>query len=427
MMGKTLIINYRSLSNVGGIEVFVVNLIDFMIKHNVRVIWLQERGSSIHNSFKKVLLNEKVEKVEVSNNLLLWFKYGNFNLNKDDEIVLLSFIVMSKLKAESIVKKYRDCHIKSIYAIPDTKGLSYYIETNFSGILRKMVSFLMRDVHNEWQKNAHLLFFAQKQVDALQDTYGIKINNGYSKVLKSLFGIPPLDYEILRKKCKREKFNIITIGRLDFPHKGYILGLVKSFNRLKTKYPQLTLTIIGDGHSREVLNKEIESYNQNVRADIRLLGTIPNNELSKYLKDAHLNISVAGCVKVGAVCGVVSIPARNYCTGECEVYGYLPENKQMSVSTTPGYAVDSFIEEVVNMSDEEYYALAVKSYRAYKDNEDVNPWFVFDGTKDYKEFIVPKRKLLLLIIINYLMKSKYFLTCRGFNRQQIIKNFLNFR
>ena len=79
------------------------------------------------------------------------------------------------------------------------------------------------------------------------------------------------------------------------------------------------------------------------------------------------------------------------------------------------------------MSDEEYYALAVKSYRAYKDNEDVNPWFVFDGTKDYKEFIVPKRKLLLLIIINYLMKIKYFLTFRGFNRQQIIKNFLNFR
>ena len=82
MMGKTLIINYRSLSNVGGIEVFVVNLIDFMIKHNVRVIWLQERGSSIHNSFKKVLLNEKVEKVEVSNNLLLWFKLYFLNIYK---------------------------------------------------------------------------------------------------------------------------------------------------------------------------------------------------------------------------------------------------------------------------------------------------------------------------------------------------------
>ena len=425
-MGRNLIINYRSFAVIGGIEVYVVELIDFMINHGVHVIWLKEANSEIHDSFKNILLDSRVEIVPVSNNLLLWFRFGKFQLNPTDENVMLSFIVMSKLKGESIVRQFKECNVKSIYAVPDTKGLAYYIETNFSGVFRKIVYKLMADVHNRWQKNNQLLFFAHKQVDAMADTYKININNGHLKVLKEIKGIPKLDIAHLQNRCRREKFNIITIGRLDFPHKGYILGLVKSFNRLKKKYPQLTLTIIGDGHSRNDLEKEISTYDDNVKADIRLLGAIPSDKLPLYVSDSHLNISVAAGVGVGAKCGVISIPARNYCTGECEVYGFLPENRLMTVATTPGNLVDPYIEKVINMSDDEFYRMSVESYKSYKDNEEVDPWFVFNATQDYRNYILPKFKLYILIMINYLMKVKYFLTFEGFNRREIIKHFFNF-
>lgn len=426
-MGKTIIINYRSLSVVGGIEVYVVKLIDFMMNHGVRVIWLKEKGTAIHESFKSVLLDERVEKISVSNNLLFWFKYGNFQLDSHDEIVMLSFIVMSKLKADSIVKHFKQCHIKSIYAVPDTIGLAYYIESNFSGMLKKYVWKEMRQIHEEWQKNNHFMFFAQKQVDAMEKTYKIRVNNGYARVLKSMVEIPPLDVENLKKKMSRETFNIITIGRLDFPHKGYILGLVRAFKRLKYKYPQLTLTIIGDGHSRKELEIEIKSYEDRIRNDIHLLGTIATQKLPIYLRDAHLNISVAGGVSAGAKCGVFSIPARNYCIGECEVYGFLPNSRQMTVATCPGELVDSYIERVINMDDEEFYKYSVLSYKTYKDTEKVNPWFVFEKSEDYVQYVVPQRKLRIAILINYLMKVKYFLTFKGVNRMDVIKHFLNFK
>ena len=103
-MGRNLIINYRSFAVIGGIEVYVVELIDFMINHGVHVIWLKEANSEIHDSFKNILLDSRVEIVPVSNNLLLWFRFGKFQLNPTDENVMLSFIVMSKLKGESIVQ-----------------------------------------------------------------------------------------------------------------------------------------------------------------------------------------------------------------------------------------------------------------------------------------------------------------------------------
>lgn len=185
-MGRNLIINYRSFAAIGGIEVYVVELIDFMINHGVHVIWLKEEDSEIHDSFKNILLDSRVEIVPVSNNLLLWFRFGKFQLNPTDETVMLSFIVMSKLKGESIVRQFKECNVKSIYAVPDTKGLAYYIETNFSGVFRKIVYKLMADVHNRWQMNNQLLFFAHKQVDAMADTYKININNGHLKVLKEI-------------------------------------------------------------------------------------------------------------------------------------------------------------------------------------------------------------------------------------------------
>lgn len=78
------------------------------------------------------------------------------------------------------------------------------------------------------------------------------------------------------------------------------------------------------------------------------------------------------------------------------------------------------------MSDDEFYRMSVESYKSYKDNEEVDPWFVFNATQDYRNYILPKFKLYLLIMINYLMKVKYFLTFEGFNRREIIKHFFNF-
>lgn len=115
-------------------------------------------------------------------------------------------------------------------------------------------------------------------------------------------------------------------------------------------------------------------------ADIKLLGEASPDEISNYMKEAHLNISVAGAVGDGARNGVLSIPARNYCIGECEVYGYLPDSRLKSTSLEKGILVDDFIEEVILMSNEEYIQKCIDSYNTYALN-DVDPLYVFAASK----------------------------------------------
>lgn len=420
---KTLIINYRTMSSIGGIEQIIVGIVEFMINHDVRVIWLKEINSKIHPSYMKIMKDKRVEIVDVSNNLLLWFKHGTISLSSNEDIVILSFIFMSKVKAEWIIRENPTCNIRSIYVIPDTKGLAYHIESNFNGILKKAIYRLMRSIHNKWQKNHQLLFCALKQIEALENNYNISVDKGAEKIIKGMHPIPDLNYDTVKNRSRRENFNIITVGRLDFPHKQYIKGLVKSFARLKSKYPNISLTIIGDGHSRGELVKEINSYANEIKKDVILLGTIAYKDLPQYMEKAHLNISVAGGVAIGAINGVVSIPARNYCKGECEVYGFLPDSIHFSVSTMPGQLVDPYIEKVIKMNDKEYMDACITSYHAYKDKEDIDPWFIFNGTNDYCPYSINKTTLYVIVLINYLMKITYFFKIKEINKVEVVKNF----
>ena len=112
------------------------------------------------------------------------------------------------------------------------------------------------------------------------------------------------------KKAKRECFNIVSISRFDFPHKGYLLGLIRAYGRLKEKYPQVALCIIGYGPGKPLVEKEIKRLNKKAQQDLSLLGEVDSADFPKVLKEMHLNISVAGSVGVGARNGVLSIPAR---------------------------------------------------------------------------------------------------------------------
>lgn len=132
--------------------------------------------------------------------------------------------------------------------------------------------------------------------------------------------------------------------------------------------------------------------------------------MPNYIKHAHLNISVAGGVAVGAVSGIMSIPARNYCDGECEVYGYLPEYLEYSVATSPGNLVDTYIERAITMSDYEYKKACIESYESVYNSHEVDPNYLFEFSKSVNRYLVPLKTLLFLVVIDYIKKAKYFFT-----------------
>ena len=182
-----------------------------------------------------------------------------------------------------------------------------------------------------------------------------------------------LEEEIINRYEAKE-FLIISIARISFPHKGYLIGLVENFAILKKKYPNVRLRIIGDGPDRQKLNEVINTLSLDVKNSIELVGSVFFSELENYCRDANLNISLAGGVLSASMYGVPTLVVRH--SGSlftCETYGFLPKSKDKTVCVDPGEPVLPFIEKVINMTKEQYLDLSRASYKAYfRSNEIVD-------------------------------------------------------
>ena len=306
-------------------------------------------------------------------------------------------------RALYLAKIYSSYNIKLLYAIPNTTGNTYYVERYFKGFIKKRVAKRMRILLKKWEDSGALAFFSYGQIKPLEDAYNFQISNKRDKILPYAEEMPDLDEKKLIKRAKRDPFKIITVGRFDFPHKGYMLGLIEIFGKLKKIYPTIKLDIIGFGPDEDKVKNKIAELDDLVQKDIRLLGEVAPKDLTNYFDEASLNIGVANSIFAGVKSGVLSLPARNYCYEGCEVYGFLPENKEMTTSTSPGKSAEEFIRRVIDMPADEYISICQQTYEAYKKDYNVNPHFFLErGCK--AEDILYNSDIRFLKIMHYLTK-----------------------
>ena len=130
------------------------------------------------------------------------------------------------------------------------------------------------------------------------------------------------------------------------------------------------------------------------------------------MRNMHLNVSVAGSILCGARNCVVSLPARNYCEGECEVYGYLPSSIKLLSSTEKGSPVIPFIEELINMPTEDYIVECKKSYQAFASLKP-RPEYIFEqkgsftvGKPSHHLFLNVFNKLAKFVMAYWKIKRK---------------------
>ena len=401
---KTIIINWGALSKFGGIERITYYLIKFMSENGVRVIWLKNSKSAIGDAFKAILSHPNVEIVNVSDNHLFWFKHDKISISKEEQVVVVSYTIFDMFRALSLKNELKGRDVTCFYTIPDTTGNFFFIERYFKGWLKNYVYRHIKSTLSDWNKAGLIFFCAPLQITSFEKNYQIEVANPQSRLIKAMYAVAPLDEEALAERCLRNgKFNIITVGRFDFPHKGYMLGLVKAFGRLKSKYPQMTLTIIGKGKDEQALKDEIDKLDADYKKDIFMVGEVAHSQLPDYYKDKHLSVAVAGSTGDAAKNGVLSLVARNHYSDECEVYGYYAENCGKSVSTEPGEIVDSYIEEAIQMSAEEYVSKIKTTYQLIR-NRNINPWMYFEEAQKVAKYEISHSELTYYKIINYLRK-----------------------
>ena len=401
---KTLIVNWGALTKFGGIEKINYYLIKFMSEHDVRVIWLKNEKSPIGEAFKTVLYHENVEIVNVSSNHLFWFKHDKINIRKDEQVVVVSYTVFDMLRALSLKEEFVGYDMTCFYTVPDTTGNFFFIERYFKGWLNRFVYRHIRQTLSNWNDAGLIFFCAPLQITSFEKNYHLVVDNPEDRLIKAMYAAAPLDEAALEERSLRKgKFNIITVGRFDFPHKGYMLGLVKAFGRLKPKYPQITLTIIGKGKDEQALKDAIEKLDEDYKKDIFMVGEVAHSQLPKYYEDKHLSVAVAGSTGDAAKNGVLSLVARNHYSDEGEVYGYYAENSGKAVSTDPGELVDRYIEEALQMPAEEYVSNIKTTYQMIG-NRNVRPWMYFEEAQKAAKYEMSHSELTYYKIINYLRK-----------------------
>lgn len=404
-MSKTVVINYPNMSQLGGIEKYLHNLARFLLNNNVRVIWLLYKERLIAESYKNFFESPNLEIKSIQTNGYHWFKTEEIVFNKNESVTILSFGPFEMIKSEFLANKYKD-NVKKIvpyFLLPDTTGSQYFPETIFKGKLHNVFYKHLNFNIRRWLDNNQIYFFSKSHIKSLEKHYSVSVDNPNEKLLKRISEPKPLDFESLVKRSKKETFTIISIGRLDFPHKGYILGLVKAFARLKKIYPQIQLRIIGDGADKHRLEKQIEELSDEIKKDIFLLGYIDHDNLHEYFKDSHLNIGVAGATGDGARNGVLTLVARNY-SEECEVYGFLPDAVEMTTSLAEGYSVDSFIEQALQMSPDEYTQRCIDAYNNHRMLIDVCPMQLIEATDKQSNVSFNVYEIKIMRLLNYLYK-----------------------
>lgn len=404
---RTLLFIQKDME-VGGIENYILRTVRQMKKRGNRVIWLFPKGGYIDESYKPDLLDGSVEVVRVEFDRADWIRNLDIAFGENEEVLALAFNLFNFSFLEMLKREYDRSRIDSFYWVPHFKERAVFIEELSPKIIRPIARKIVGRIVRRMERNANIIYVSESHLNAFVENYKYTVQHGHEKLLVGYSReIAPFDHDlaISRSRSRRDEFNIVTITRFVFPHKGYLIGLIKSFAKLKAKYGRLTLTIIGYGKDEDRVIAEIEKLSPETKSDVKLVGKVPYDNLKEFFDKAHLNIGVAGTIADGGSTGLISIPCRHYCE-ECEGYGYLPESRKFTASSHPGTPIEYFIEEVINMGDDEYLRLSRAAYDTYASSEQGSSLDSLLSKKNKDAYkTLPKRDLTLIRLAYRLAKT----------------------
>lgn len=416
---KTLVVNYSGLK-LGGIETSFASLMKYSLECGYRVIWITTPESVINSDFKEISENSMVEKVYKKRKFNSFDKL-EISFSPDEEVTIISCEPIDFVKGERIRRRAKNvASINHFLILPHYTGSAYYPERFFSSkLMRKLIKAVMRKKIVLWNDNDCIRAFSQKHLDKYEENYNIFIPDKTDKVMRWPNKIEKILDEELREKAYERitKFNIITCSRFDFPHKGYILGLIDEFAVLKLKYPQIQLIIVGYGAGERVVNDKIKTLPEDIQKSIVLTGALHPNELKEKFKDCHLNVGLAGALGKGAECALPSLLVRHY-TEKCESYGFINDIQGNFLRSDPGSDIKAFIEFIINCNEEEYIQQSKNALDKIMQLKKNDPEYLFRQKNSNCDPTIGRFEEIAWRVLNFVIYFKIcFLKVKGYDEE----------
>ena len=366
--GKVVIFIQEDLG-VGGIETYTYKSLKQLSARGIKGILLCGKLGYIAEAFQDIYNDPNIliwkEKLQID-------KLKQMTENCEDaQITLVSFFMNGFVLAEEFKEKCDWCRVETFLFVNHYTDYINIPETAFRMPIRRIVKKRFENIFSNMNENDNICYFSKRHLTVMQENYNYQINRNIEEVLvPSVRFVVDFDQNRVEHIYERNEFKILAPLRFDFPHKGFIIGLIKTYGELKENYPNLQLIIVGSGNDEDQVLKAIQELPESAQKDISLNASCSPEELNEYYLDASLNIGIAGCFTTGASLGVLSLPARNYCM-DCETYGFPPDSVNSSVSTEHGEPIKDYIIRTLNMSKQEYIQRSKDCYDTYKVDKDI--------------------------------------------------------
>ena len=409
---RTLIVNYAGM-NQGGIEVYLSNLMLYSVKQGYRVIWITTPYlAQAETTIKAVKECSLIERCYVK---LEWhWPSYSVRLDPDEHVTMISCEPISFMKAEALRRSFKGDSFDHFLLLPHFTGAAYYPERFFKGgLLNKLFYRYMKRFAKAASEKNCIRGFDIKHLNSYEKNYSVSISEKEDKILRGIKAPVVLDDAYFRRKARErgDRFTICSCSRLDFPHKGYMMGLIDCFERINLKYPFTKLVIIGDGPNRAELEDRIGRLPDSVREAIDPKLFLEFNEVNEEFRKSHLNVGLAGAIYDGAAVGVPSLLVRHY-SMTCETYGFLADNRENTLRADDGEDIFPYIEEMIVCDDERYISQcrADSEFSNSLRSATYDPEYLFCQHNLDSGCIVNRRQTVTAKILNlvFYVKCRYF-------------------
>lgn len=361
----------------GGIETYYSKLMQYAVSRQYRVIWLTTPKNKENSQFKEITNLKSVESAYIINSPFGPL-YPKLRLDPSDDVVILTNDPLRYVLSD-LYRKQDTRSFVHLLLLPHYTGAAYYPEMIFySGRQKEFWHKKMKELAKCLCGANCVRGFSEKHLSSYANVYDIIDIDVNSNALPFITGVSemPIGRVLKRESCRKDKFEIITCARFDFPHKGYLLGLIRSFEAIHLAHPQSKLTIVGYGKGESLVRKEISLLSSDAAACVELTGMLSNDALCRRLNDAQLFVGLAGALGQAAEHALPSICMKHY-TNNCEGFGYY-DRPMSTISDAAGWDMTQIISDSVAMSKEEYIARSRASYMARLHSVKVDPEYVFN-------------------------------------------------
>lgn len=266
-------------------------------------------------------------------------------------------------------------------------------------MLRWMISSVFRVYYRRlverMERNGSIIYCLNEYAEHIHEDLKIKNKGKPLAVVRLGINAGVFDERTILRRYQDNSFLVVATARLEFPEKGFLLGLVDEFEAILARRPEARLIIVGDGPHREELAAKVVA--SPAAKAIEMVGAIPYKELVGYINRADLYVSNGTGPLDAARVGCISV-ATNFFTTECLTDGYWCDDPD-NLGYHGSIPVREMILKTMDMSKAEYLALAHRTYDTF---------LRYYGMDNFMEQMLAKRNISEkpLLSRGYLLWSK---------------------